>query len=205
MRRGGILLGLMVCLAAPAADEKEPDRLAGFMIGAFSSKEQADKDREFFDVHLHMARAWKDRPGECWLYVEQAMATALDKPYRQRVYKLEAGAGGKLVSRVYDLPGDPLKHAGAWKKDRPLAEVTPEQLIERKGCAITLTRQADGSYRGSTEGTGCESKLKGASHATSEVTITTDTLTSWDRGYDKDGKQVWGAVKGPYVFKKVKP
>jgi hypothetical protein len=25
-------------------------------------------------------------------------------------------------------------------------------------------------------------------------------LDSWDRGYDRDGKQVWGAVTGPYRF-----
>ena len=36
-----------------------------------------------------MAQIWPDSQGAIWLYVEQAVATSLDKPYRQRVYKLE--------------------------------------------------------------------------------------------------------------------
>jgi hypothetical protein len=27
-------------------------------------------------------------------------------------------------------------------------------------------------------------------------------LLTWDQGFDKDGKQVWGAVKGGYEFKR---
>jgi hypothetical protein len=202
MRRAVLLIVLLSALGFHQAGDADPERLAGFMTGAFSSKAQADADKEYFDVHLHMARAWKDRPGEYWLYVEQAMATALDKPYRQRVYKLEKRSDKVILSRVYDLPGDPLKFAGAWKKDEPLADIKPEQLTEKAGCAITLIRKADGTYSGATKGQGCVSNLKGASYATSEVTITADTLTSWDRGYDAANKQVWGAVKGPYVFMK---
>lgn len=59
--------------------------------------------------------------------------------------------------------------------------------------------------RGATTGDGCGSALRGAAYATSEVVLTPDTLRSWDRGYDKAGKQVWGAVKGPYVFVKQVP
>jgi hypothetical protein len=28
-------------------------------------------------------------------------------------------------------------------------------------------------------------------------------MESWDRGFDAQGNQVWGATKGPYVFDKV--
>ena len=31
-----------------------------------------------------------------------------------------------------------------------------------------------------------------------------EVLTSWDRGFDSNDKQVWGATSGPYVFKKRK-
>jgi hypothetical protein len=46
--------------------------------------------------------------------------------------------------------------------------------------------------------------LKGASYATSEVVIYSDKLISWDRGWNDEGKQVWGAQKGGYVFLKQK-
>jgi hypothetical protein len=32
--------------------------------------------------------------------------------------------------------------------------------------------------------------------------VTANEITSWDRGFDSAGKQVWGATKGPYQFKK---
>jgi hypothetical protein len=44
--------------------------------------------------------------------------------------------------------------------------------------------------------------LRGASYATSEVVITDEQLLSWDRGWDANGKQVWGAETGGYIFVK---
>jgi hypothetical protein len=39
-------------------------------------------------------------------------------------------------------------------------------------------------------------------YTTSEVTITNDTIASWDRGFDADGNQKWGAEAGPYIFRR---
>lgn len=186
----------------PEEAAHEVARVAALMTGSFSSEEQSKVDAAFFDVRLHMARIWADKPEEQWLYVEQAMATALDEPYRQRVYQL-VWKDGAVVSRVYTLPGDPLTFAGAWEKPERLAGLTPDKLAEKAGCAINLTRTEDDKYTGSTTGKGCASELRGASYTTSEVTLTEHGLTSWDRGFDTDGKQVWGAVKGPYQFKKL--
>jgi hypothetical protein len=206
----GVLAAQEAKPPAPAqpATEADLDALAEFLSGSFSSARQAAEDPAFRDVRLHAVRIWKDRggPAERWLYVEQAMASALDKPYRQRVYKLERRASdGKLLSRVYTLPGDPLALAGEWKKDKPLAGLSPERLTEREGCAIVLARRADGAFEGGTEGKGCPSNINGAAYATSEVIVSAETLSSWDRGYDASGKQVWGAAKGPYLFRKDLP
>ena len=62
----------------------------------------------------------------------------------------------------------------------------------------------NGSYEGSTNGKDCQSDLRGAKYATSEVVISDEGIKSWDRGYDENDKQVWGAEKGGYVFKKLK-
>jgi hypothetical protein len=179
----------------------ELTRVTEFLTGSFSSEAQSKEDQTYFDVRLHMTPIWPERTDEHWIYVEQALATALDKPYRQRVYHVVWKDGGP-VSLVYTLPGDPIKYAGAWKQSKPLSDLTPERLVARDGCAIVLKRQPDGTYKGATVGTDCKSDLRGASYATSEVMLAADTLTSWDRGFDASGKQVWGAVKGPYVFKK---
>jgi hypothetical protein len=177
------------------------------MAGAFSSTEQAQADpANFRDVHLHMAPIWVDRSDGPWLYVEQAMATSLDKPYRQRVYRLSANSDGTFTSAVYKLPEEPPERLaafiGAWSNPTPFATLSPSDLTELDGCAITLTRRSDGAFAGGTRGTGCVSTRQGAAYTTSVVTITPTTLESWDRGFDAAGSQVWGATAGGYRFVK---
>jgi len=75
--------------------------------------------------------------------------------------------------------------------------------MERSGCALMLTFE-NGVFTGSTNGKDCTSQFRGASYATSEVVIKADALTSWDRGFDADDNQVWGAETGPYIFKRIK-
>ena len=169
------------------------------MTGSFSSQAQAlEQPDDYFDIRLFMEPIWSDRTDGRWLYVEQAAAWSLERPYRQRVYHLVDTSDGP-VSEVYELPGDPLEFAGAYKEPQRFKSLSPEDLAEREGCAIYL-RLVAGAYEGSTLGTGCTSSLGGASYATSEVVITPDTITSWDRGFDDERFQVWGAELGPYVF-----
>jgi hypothetical protein len=156
-----------------------------------------------------MAEIWPERGDGPWIYVEQAMATALDKPYRQRIYRLVDRSAGpaapKVESQVFELP-NATERIGAWKDPARFAGDSPEALIAREGCAITLTPAADGSdsvWSGSTEGDLCLSSLRGAKYATSEVWLTRAMLRTWDRGFDAAGAQVWGAKKGPYIFDRV--
>ncbi|MBL8747447.1 MAG: chromophore lyase CpcT/CpeT [Phycisphaerae bacterium] len=179
------------------------ETLSAWMEGSFSSAAQAADDPEHFrDIRLHMAVVWKKRKDGPWLYVEQAAAATPDKPYRQRMYRLSKGSmKGTIESAVFELPGDPLVFAGAWKSPELLDGVRPEDLTERRGCAIVL-RFEEGAFRGSTEGTECVSTLRGAAYVTSEVVIEESRLMSWDRGFDADGMQKWGAETGGYVFVK---
>ncbi len=149
-----------------------------------------------------MTPIWKKEKNGYWLYVEQATATAQDKPYRQRVYHVYKHDDTTIASKVYEIK-DPKPYVNAWKEEQKLKSLTRDQLVDRQGCAIYLRKDADGrSYSGSTPGKECLSSLRGATYATSEVVIYKDKLLSWDRGWDADGKQVWGAVKGGYVFVK---
>lgn len=202
-----LMLGLSACAAGPprggATPTATPDpaaEVANLLAGSYSSQRQSEQDEAFLDVRLDMRRIWPERAGEHWLYVEQAMATTLERPYRQRVYRVEATADGGAISHVYTLPGDPLRFAGAHRDPARLAGLSPADLEERRGCAIVLSRRDDGSYAGATRERDCPSELRGASYATSEVVLTDQRLDSWDRGYDRDGRQVWGAVAGPYRF-----
>jgi hypothetical protein len=184
---------------APVADL---DRLVAWMSGSFSSQEQAAADPDYRDIRLHMAPIWKDRADGHWLYVEQAVASSADKPYRQRVYHVIQRADGSFESSVFKLPGDPLKYAGAWKNPAMFSELKPSDLEPRTGCSIVLTKKGD-LFEGSTTGKECPSDLRGAVYATSEVRIESSRMVSWDRGFDEKGEQVWGAAKAGYEFKKI--
>jgi CpeT protein len=207
------VVGVSGCARGPTAEQRatsERERMVAMMVGSFSSAEQAKVDPENYrDIRLHMARIWPERTDGAWLYVEQAAATALDKPYRQRVYRVHAEpaavGGGEVVvvSEVFVLPGDAVRFAGAWREPAKLAGVTPEQLTLKDGCAMLMQARPDGTFVGGTQGTLCASELRGAKYATSEATITPTGLRTWDRGFDADGKQVWGATAGGYEFRRV--
>ncbi|MEM7083071.1 MAG: chromophore lyase CpcT/CpeT [Pseudomonadota bacterium] len=183
----------------PTGDaEDRLNELGALMIGSFSSAKQAATDSQYFDIRLEMVRIWADRTDGIWLYVEQAAASALDRPYRQRVYQV-TGDDNDWQSAVFELP-EPLQYAGAWKNVAAFERLSPDALSLRTGCAVFLTRPARDHFEGSTRANDCLSSLRGASYATSEVVITPEGITSWDRGYDAEGVQVWGAVVGPYRF-----
>ena len=80
----------------------------------------------------------------------------------------------------------------------------PSLLIERKGCSIHLHR-TNHAYVGVTRGEGCPSALDDAVYSTTVVTITDTGFSSWDRGFDADGRQVWGSTAGAYEFAKNVP
>ena len=209
LRRGAnsgcILLVLSgACLSTGcAANRADLVQLQTWMSGSFSNAQQhkADPDN-FFDIDLHMVPIWPQRSDGPWLYVEQAAADKADKPNRQRVYQLRARQDDKYESAVYKLPGDPLRFVGAWQEPTRLDEISPRDLSLLEGCTIILRRSQGGVFMGSTEGRACRSSLRGASYATSEVFIEPGRLASWDRGFDANHEQVWGATAGGYVFVK---
>lgn len=181
-------------------DGKDLKRLVTYMNGAFNSGAQAKVDTNYFDISLHMASIWKNKDGH-WLYVEQSVTKNLQKPYRQRVYKVEQVDAKTFKSSVYTIKNQE-KWIEKWKNPSDL-DIFSESDIELKdGCAVVLTLQSDGSFSGSTVGAGCESNLRGAAYATSKVTVSSKGIESWDQGFNKEGKQVWGATLGPYKFLK---
>jgi hypothetical protein len=198
-----IALALSISTACAGAEGESDLALAAeWLTGSFSSASQAAADTNYFDIRLEIVPVWTGREDGRWLYVEQAAAGSLERPYRQRVYHVTAGEAGAITSEVYSIPG-PLRFAGAWRDEAPLAALAPDSLDLREGCGVVLRRTEQGVFEGGTVGVGCESTLRGAAYATSEVVLAPDGLTSWDRGFDGEGSQVWGAVGGPYVFDRI--
>jgi len=170
------------------------------MVGHYDTREQAATDSAFFEIALHMAPIWPERG--YWLYVEQAMYDKQNKPYRQRVYELKKDEKGGLVSVIYTLPVDSV-WIGQWKNPAAFDVLSPADLTEKKGCSVFLKKTGEGNYSGSTKPGECLSPFRGATWTSSEVELFPGKLVSWDRGFDADKKQVWGAEKGGYIFLKI--
>lgn len=171
--------------------------LQKMMTGSFDSSLQAERDSSYYDISLEMYPIW-EKSGAYYLYVEQAVSTMKDKPYRQRVYKIEALEKGKFVSKVYSL-NDPKVFIGKYNDPSFFDKFDTSILKERDGCGVYLTKNGD-TYHGSTDESKCKSTLRGASYATSKVTIKKDRIESWDQGFNDQNEQVWGATKGGYIF-----
>ena len=194
-----LMLNLISCVSQP----DDLNLLLSYMTGSFSSQEQAQADTSFKDIRLEMVQIWKNQTDGYWLYVEQAAAEKLDKPYRQRVYHLTQLNDSTFKSAVYTL-ANPMRFVGAWKEENPLASLTPNSLTERAGCAVLLTKQSGDIFIGVSESLSCDSDLYGAIYATSVVMIQKNQIYSWDRGFNINGDQTWGSRAGGYVFKKIK-
>lgn len=203
-----LALGAGAACQNPKADESltgSLEGLASWMTGTFSSAAQAAASPgDYFDIRLVMLPIWQTQAqgDERWLYVEQAAADALDQPYRQRIYRLSQVGPNRFQSEVFELPGDPKRFVQAWETPTLLAALQPADLVKREGCAISLTG-GEGVYIGCTQERSCPDTLRGAAWATSEVIIQADQLSRWDRGWDADGKQVWGATQAGYRFEKL--
>ena len=161
---------------------------ATWLEGSFTSAEQAASDPSYFEV-------------------EQAIATAQDSPYRQRIYRVwlrpdRDQPGGVVESAVYELP-EPADFVNAWQRPGAFDGLSPLNLRKREGCEVVFRSFGDGWMMGETADGTCASTLRGAAYATSRVRLAPDEIRSWDQGFDTNGEQVWGAEDGPYVFKRV--
>jgi CpeT/CpcT family (DUF1001) len=176
--------------------------VAALMAGQYDSRDQSAADSGYYAISLAMIPIWPQRTDGHWLYVEQAIADSADKPYRQRVYRVSNGADSEVLSAVYTID-QPERFVQGWRNGA-LDSLTDAMLQPRAGCTVSLRIQS-GVWRGATTDKECASDLRGAAYATAEVTLDGASMRSWDRGYDATGKQVWGAIAGPYHFIKRTP
>jgi CpeT protein len=170
-----------------------------WLEGDFDSSAQARQDSAYAPVSLRMCEANVPELGSRVLYVEQAMMGRADKPYRQRIYSIEPD-GDNVASYIYGMTEEVnAAMVGACDSEEP-ETIAFEDIRPLEGCTVRLKPEGEDRYVGGTSGQGCESRLGGASYATSEITLGPLSIESWDRGWTADGEQAWGATEGPYLF-----
>lgn len=199
-----LVLSLISCQTSKktiANTKTSLDELVSIMQGAYSSEKQSISDTTYFNISLIMTPIWKNKGH--YLSVEQAMFTKQDKPYRVRIYKISQRNENEFISEIYTIKNEK-EWIGKWKNPSSFDKLTENDIDLKPGCEVVLKRIDKNKFSGNTGEKTCSSELRGASYATSRVTITENQILSWDQGFDKDGKQVWGATKAGYVFDKLK-
>lgn len=137
-----------------ASEQNEPhsdqlELLANWMTGSFSSEEQAERDTAYHNVGLLMKGIWNENGDGFWIYVEQALATNLESPYRQRIYQPVKKDDLTYESRVYLLP-NANRFIAAWKIPEIFNKLIPDSLSMREGCSIILYKKDGAAFQGST-------------------------------------------------------
>lgn len=176
------------------------EELVAIMQGSYSSYKQSVTDTSYYNISLKMIPIWKNKGH--YLYVEQALSKKQDKPYRVRIYKITQRNEHEFVSEIYTLKNEK-DWIGKWNTPELFASLPEEEIELKPGCEVVLQRIRKSEFAGQTGIKTCPSELRGASYATSKVTVSETQILSWDQGFDKDGKQVWGAVKAGYIFDKI--
>ena len=202
MKKLTFLLFISLVFSCNDNDSKKANdsiELFELMQGSFDSKNQSMTDSNYFDITLHMYPIW-DNQGN-FIYVEQSVSSMQEKPYRQRIYEIIKSSDSIFTSIIYKLPNDSL-FVGAWRDPSLLRDLKISELQKLEGCEVNLKKVGENHYLGSTNEKSCPSVLYGAFYATSEVEILNDKIISWDRGFDNNDNQIWGATNGGYVFKK---
>ncbi len=194
-----------------AAALKIKDRLEQFcylLEGSFSSEEQHQKDPlGFYNISMHIYRIWNTRDDAKWFYVEQALASLPNEPYRQRVYKVYLKDRDTVVSEVYSLE-KPKQFVGAWKQAFKPAEkslfdeLSPDDLKQKMGCSVYIIQELPGVYVGNTHQGECPTDRPDSKYIMSDVFVNIEKLVSWDRGYDENHQKTWGAESG-YTFNRM--
>lgn len=140
------------------------------------------------------------------LYVESARADAMHLPYRQSILQLYHSRG-KIRMRTLDPHSITAQNAvGAWVGMWAAKELLPNltrhvSASDFIGTMDMVLTPGDGECKGATP-YAYPTASGGAVEMTSEFSVSADRFTTGDRGFDADGKEVWGAPAGGYVFRR---
>jgi hypothetical protein len=178
--------------------------------GALDSSRQSILDRDYVDVRVTQCLITvTDLPAylnpSLFLYVEQALSLTLSAPYRQRVIKLSPNRSepSGVVSSIFELnlPQMEILHLCSKKPHERIVSWTD---LNDVSCSVYMRKNQD-LWVGETQSTKCPNSYGSAKFVSSKVILSRSGMYSWDQGWDENGNQVWGAVKGGYNFEKIDP
>lgn len=203
---GGWLAGCACLLwLAPASAEDLLGRFMALQVGEFDSSRQARLDTRYQVARWHIVEIWPERADpERWVYVESWMEGA-ERPYLQRIasFVADAADGAVIRSTRYRLP-EPSGWVGAWRDPARFAALARESLETVPGCDVAFTRTGPDRFEGGTSGSACANAWRGAAYTVSTTVLDETGLDNWDRGFDGQGRQVWGPAERGYQLRRLR-
>ena len=197
----------ILCVACKNADVVEgvlPTDSLGelyvMMQGSYSSLNQATEDSTYHHMVMNVCPIWEGKGH--YLYAEIAHNDSLEKPIKQRIFKLSQLNDSIYVNAIYSLK-EAQNWYNKWSQPKEFSKLKEGDITEISGCHIILKKIRSTYYQGKTEDLGCFDALNGAEVSISELEVFNDKIITWDKGFDKDGKQVWGSIHGGYIFNRV--
>lgn len=137
-----------------------------------------------------------------FLYQEQALTSRLAEPYRQRLLAISPTPNRDSVQSLALKLVTPKQWIGVCEKPESQRLFQANDL-DAPVCTVYLKRSPNG-YLGETPVQGCPANVRGAVRITNTIELNREGMNTWDRGFDANGKQVWGAESEAYQFRKQK-
>ncbi|UIE37222.1 chromophore lyase CpcT/CpeT [Leptodesmis sichuanensis] len=172
--------------------------LEGQMVTSAQSMETPEAPRvRMTTCRIQVTNASVD-PGSIFLYQEQALTNNLSKPYRQRFLQISPSPATESVRSLSFRPTTAATFAGLCNKS--LAERTLRLSdLGTYVCSVFL-KPSGNTYIGNTPINGCPANYRGAVRITNQIELTPTGMNTWDRGFDANGQQVWGAKTEAYQY-----
>jgi CpeT/CpcT family (DUF1001) len=176
----------------------QAEQVVQHLEGILSTAARAAANPKVANVTMTTCRVQVANPpaGSIYLYQEQAIVPSLTQPYRQRILEISPSPASQTIrSRSYKL-ADQAKWVNFC--DRSNRQISPQDFPIIV-CAVFLKSTPEG-FSGTTEATGCPANVRGAVTIRNRIRLHPNGMDTWDRGFDAQGKQVWGAGAAPYQF-----
>lgn len=184
-----------------------PEAVVTYLEGVMTTNDQANNNPDFVSVQMTTCRiAIPDAmvqtpPDAIYLYQEQALSTDLSEPYRQRFLQIVPGDNNRVDAHSYKLEAPEQWTGLCEQSEEDALPLVGAIALDSPVCTVSLRPAAIGGFVGSTPAGGCSANVRGALSITNIVVLHADGMDTWDRGFDADGNQVWGAEAIPYRYR----
>lgn len=183
--------------------QQDVDAVVGYLTRTMDTTAQAERHPRYVGVqmttcpiHVVSSHRSEDHPS-VYLYQEQALTEQIESPYRQRFLQIVLSEDITRVESRTFKPSTPHSWTGLCQQINPTVEaIELGQLV----CVVRL-RPSTLGYVGSTPEEGCPVNLRGAVRLTNTIVLHQHGMDTWDRGFDINDIQVWGARTEPYQYR----